>query len=93
MAAKKLMNVHEALEYLENLDVSSENDSSDDEYFISRERLVILPQNDEGDRDTDEDSGDENELLPNNINKSQLLDDANVNLSASSGNRLARCWI
>ena len=93
MADKKLMNVHEALEYLENLDVSSENDSSDDEYFISRERLVILPPNDEDDRDTDEDSGEENELLPNNLNRSQLLDDANVNLSASSGNRLARCWI
>ena len=31
MAAKKLMNVHEALEYLENLDVFSENDLSDDE--------------------------------------------------------------
>ena len=26
MAAKKLMNVHQALEYLENLDVSSEDD-------------------------------------------------------------------
>ena len=93
MADKKLMNVHEALEYLENLDVSSENDSSDDEYFISRERLATLPPNDEGDRNTDEDSGDENELLPNNLNRSQLLDDANVNLSTSSGNRLARCWI
>ena len=30
-------------------------------------RLVILPPNDEGDRDTNEDSGDENELLPNNL--------------------------
>ena len=58
MAAKKLVNVHEALEYLENLDGSLENDLSDDEDFISRGRLAVLPPNDEGDRDTDEDSGD-----------------------------------
>ena len=45
MAAKKLMNVHQAFEYLGNLDVSSEDDLSDDE---------DLPPNDEGDRDTDE---------------------------------------
>ena len=62
MAAKKLMNVHEALEYLENLDVSSADDSSHDKDFISKGRLVILPPNDKGDRDTDDDSGDENEL-------------------------------
>ena len=30
MAAKKMMNVNEALEYLENLDVSLEDDLSDD---------------------------------------------------------------
>ena len=35
MAAKKLMNAHEALEYLENINVPSEDDLSDDEYFIS----------------------------------------------------------
>ena len=45
MAAKKLMNVHQALEYLENLDVSSEDDLSDNVDFISRGRLVILPPN------------------------------------------------
>ena len=70
MAPKMLKNVLEALEYLENLDVSSENDLSDDEDFTSRGRLVMLPPNDESDRDTDEDSGDENELLPNNLNRS-----------------------
>ena len=59
------MNVHEALEYLENLEVSLE-DAYEDEDFMSRGRLVILPPNDQGDRDTDEDSGDENELLPKN---------------------------
>ena len=39
-----------------------------------------------GDRDIDEDSGDENQLLPNNLNRSQLLAGAAVDLSASSGN-------
>ena len=62
MAAKKVLNVHEALEYLENLDVFSEDDLSEDEDFISRRKLVILPPNGESDRDTDEGSGDENEL-------------------------------
>ena len=59
------MNVHEALEYFENLEVSLE-DAYEDEDFMSRGRLVILPPNDQGDRDTDEDSGDESELLPKN---------------------------
>ena len=52
------MNVHEALEYLENLDVSSEDDLSHYEDFMSTKR------------DTDEDSGDESECLPNNLNSS-----------------------
>ena len=64
------MNVHEPLEQLENVDVSSEDDLSDDEDFISMGRLVTLLSNNKGDRDTEEDSGDENELLPNNLNRS-----------------------
>ena len=60
MHAEKLMNIHEALECLDNLDVSSEDNLSED--FISRGRLVVLPPNDYGDRDTDENSGDGNEL-------------------------------
>ena len=60
MAAKKMMNVHEALEYLKNLQVSSEDEISGDEDFISRGRLVILVP--KCDRDIDEDSRDENEL-------------------------------
>ena len=70
MAAKTLMNVHEALEYLENLDVFSVDDLSGNDDFISRGRLVILPPNNKGERDTNEDSGDENELLPINSNRS-----------------------
>ena len=68
MAAKKLMNTHETLEYLENLVVSSEEGLSDNQDFISTGTLAILPKNDKGDRDTDEDSRDENELLQNNLN-------------------------
>ena len=64
------MNVHEPLEQLENVDVSSEDDLSDDEDFISMGRLVTLLPKNKGDRDTEEDSGDENELLPNNLNRS-----------------------
>ena len=80
------MNVHETLEYLVHLDVSSEEDLSDNKDFISRGRLVILTPNEEGDRDANEDSGDEKELLPNNLNSSQLLACATVDLSTSSGN-------
>ena len=86
MAAEKLMNVHEALEYLVHLDVPLEEDLSDDKDFISRERLVILTPNVEGDRDTNKDSEDEKELLPNNLNRNQLLAGATVDLSTSSGN-------
>ena len=86
MAAKKLMNVHEALEYSKTLDVSSEDNLSDEEDFISSGRLVILPPNDDSGGDTDEDSGGENELLPNNLNRSQLLAGATFDLSASSSN-------
>ena len=82
------MDVHEALEYLENLDVSSEDDLSHAEDFISRGRFAILPPNVESDRDTDEDSGDENDLLPNNLSKSQLLAGATVDLGTSSDNIL-----
>ena len=45
------------------------------------EDWLFLPPNDEGDRDTDEDSGGENELLPNNLNRSQLSARAPADLS------------
>ena len=86
MTDKKFLNVHEAPEYLENLYVSSEDDLSDDEDFISRGRLVILPPNDEGNKHTNENSGDENELLLNNLNRRPLLADVTVDLITSSGN-------
>ena len=78
------MNVHKALEYLENLDASSEDDLSDDEDFISRGRLVILSPNNDGDRDTDEVSGE----VWNNLNRVQVFAGATIDLSTSSGNIL-----
>ena len=48
-----IKNAHEALEYLESLHASSEDDLSDDEDFISSGRLVILPPNNEGNEDSD----------------------------------------
>ena len=62
MATKKLMNIHETLEYSENLDVSSQNDVSDPDHSISSGRLIILPAKDEVDKGTNENLGDENEL-------------------------------
>ena len=50
--------------------MTSEDDLSDDEGFISGGRLVILPPNDEADRDTVKDSEDQNEFLPNKLNRS-----------------------
>ena len=38
------MNVHESLEYLENVDVSSEDNLSDNEAFISREDWLLYLQ-------------------------------------------------
>ena len=45
-------------------------------------------KNDGSDRDTDEDSEDENELLPNNLNGFQLLAGATADLCESCGNIL-----
>ena len=92
MTDKKFLNVHEAPEYFENLYVSSEDDLSDDEDFISRGRLVILPPNDEGNNYTNENSGDENELLLNNLNRRPLLADVTVDLITSSGNIPIGTW-
>ena len=48
--------------------------------------VVILPPNDEGNRDTDKDSRDKNGLLPNNLYRSQILTGGTVDLSTPNGN-------
>ena len=50
--------------------------------------LVILSPNNDGERDTNQDWGDENELLLNNLNRSQRLAGATDDLSKSRSNIL-----
>ena len=50
--------------------------------------LVMLSPNNDGERDTNQDWGDENELLLNNLNRSQRLAGATDDLSKSSSNIL-----
>ena len=88
MTAKKLMNVHEALEYLENLDLSSEDDlpdmriSSQGEdwlFYLQKTRVIDTPM-----KIWDMKMN----LKQNNLNRSQLLTGAAVDLSTSSENTL-----
>ena len=60
MAAKRTLNVHKALEYLEDLEVSSSDESDFEDEFVSEGRLVIAPSSNVKGRETDEDSGEEN---------------------------------
>ena len=62
MATKRKINLNWALEYLENLDVSSENSGGDGdgEDFLSKGKLVIVQPTTVRDQDTDEDSEAEN---------------------------------
>ena len=57
MAAKKLMNVHEALDYLGSR-------------FHLKGKIGCFTSKNEVVKDTDEDSGDENKLVLNNLNRS-----------------------
>ena len=52
------------------------------------EDWLFLVPNDQSDRGIDGDSRDENELPPNNLNRSQLVAGATVHLTTSSGNIL-----
>ena len=82
------MNVHQALEYLDNLEVSSDGYSRDEssrDDFFSTAKLVLVPPND-NDRETDEDSANEDDPNPSCLNKYQLLAEAEVNLNTSKGN-------
>ena len=57
------------------------DDLSDNEYFVSRVRLVIITRNNAV---IDEDSEDENELVPKNLCSSPFLAGATADLSTSS---------
>ena len=73
MAAKRILNVQEALRYLEDLEVSPSDESDFADEFVWEGKLVIVsPSNVEG-RETDEIFGEENGIDPNNLNKNQLV--------------------
>ena len=86
MAAKRSLNVHEALKYLEDLEVQASDESDFEDEIVLEGRLVIVaPSNVEG-RETDKDSGEENGIDPNHLNKNQLFSNAHVELHTSHGN-------
>ena len=81
------INVHQALEYLDNLEVSSDGysrDESSGDDFFSTAKPVLVPPND-NDRETGEDSANEDDPNPSCLNKYQLLAEAEVNLNKSKG--------
>ena len=68
------------------MEVSSSDESELKDEFVSERGLVIvLPSNVEG-RETDKDSGEENGIDSNHLNKNQLLPNAHVELNTSCGN-------
>lgn len=85
MAAKRNLNVFEALEYLEKLEVPSDDSEHENEFVLNGNLVILPPQNIEG-RETDEDSAEENEIDPNRLNKYQLLASAQVELNTTVGN-------
>ena len=64
MAAKRTLNVHEGLEYLEDLEVLSSDESDFKDEFVSEGRLVIIPSSYVEGRETDKDSGEEIQKKP-----------------------------
>ena len=69
MDVKGTLNVHEALKYLEDLEVSSSDELDFSDKFVSEGRLVIVPHSNVEGRETDEDSGEENGIDPNHLNE------------------------
>ena len=75
---KRTLNIHDALEYLGNLKESSSDESEFEDEFVSEGRLVIVPPSNVERRETDDDSGEENGIDLNYLNKNQLLSNAHV---------------
>ena len=65
MASKGTLNVQEALEYLENLKVSSSIESDCKDEFVSEVRLAIVSPSKVELRETHGNSGEENGIDPN----------------------------
>ena len=85
MAIKRTLNVHKVHKYLEDLEVSSSNESDFEDEFVSEFRLVIVPPSNIERHETDEDSGEENGIDRNHLNKKQLFSNAYVELNTSHG--------
>ena len=60
MAAKRTLNIHEALDYLEDLEVSPSDESDFEDEFVLESRLAIAPSSNVKERETNKDSGQEN---------------------------------
>ena len=82
------INVHQALEYLDNLEVSSDGYSSDEssgDDFVSTAKLVLVSPKDNN-KETDQDPANEDDNNPSCLNKYQLLAEAEANLNISKQN-------
>ena len=86
MAAKITLNVHDVLEYLEDLEVSSSDESDFEDQIVSEGRLVIVPPFNVEGLETDKDSGEENRIDPNHLNKNQLFSNTHIELNTSHVN-------
>ena len=81
-----MLNVHKALEYIEDLEVSSSDESDFEDEFVSERRSVILPPSNVKGRETNKDFGEDNRINSNHLNKNQLLSNAHVELNTPHGN-------
>ena len=76
--AARTFNVHEALEYLKDLEVSSSDDSNFEDVFTTESRLVIGPPSNVTGRESDKYSEEENGKNQNHLNKTQLSSNAHL---------------
>ena len=86
MAAKRAFNVNEALEYLEDLEAYSSDESDLEDEFVPEGRLVIVPPSNVEGHETDKDSAEKNGTDPNHVNKNQLLSNEHVESNTSQSN-------
>ena len=83
--------VNKAPWFLKNLNVSLEDSldkDNDDEDFISKEKLILVPPIYFGEKTTDENSGVENKENSNYLNQSHFLANGEIELNKSTRNKL-----
>lgn len=91
---RRLMNVDEALLYLENHEVSDSYETEDENEtdYVARGELVILPPAEQSGEESGEDSGDENEQNPNKLSRQQLLAEATLSLNTTATSQRSNDW-